>query len=104
MEILESKSDGIRKMVSVFERTESLLREKLGGAEKVSGPFLVIALDEAHTLTPTQTNFWRPSNVFCRAIASFSRKSLGCWVVFASTTLKVADFAAPLTKCEAFLE
>ncbi len=83
-------------MVSEFERTQTLLREKVG--REISGPMLVIALDEAHTLTPTQKT-WKPSIVFCKAIANFSRKSKGCWVVFASTTSKVADFAAPLTKC-----
>lgn len=69
-------------------------------------PFLIIAIDEAHSLTPIQKGErgdWRPSIVFCRAIADFSTTippQSKYWVVFASTTSKVADFAAPRVKCK----
>ena len=68
-------------------------------------PRLVIAIDEAHTLTPNQRDEWRPSIVFCRAIADFSTVNEGkYWVVFTSTTSKVADFAASRVKCELALD
>lgn len=66
------------------------------------GPFLVIAVDEAHEVTPmVKPGNWRPSVVLCRAIADYSAvfKSSRCWVAFASTTSKVADFASPQPTC-----
>ncbi|KAG9318913.1 hypothetical protein JVU11DRAFT_1024 [Chiua virens] len=78
-------------------------------------PMLVIAVDEAHPLTPSlrvdppsQTPIdtpntpgtYRPADVFCRVVNEYShgQHSRPVWVVFASTTSKVADFSPPNKK------
>ena len=66
-------------------------------------PKLVIAIDEAHTLTQSVVkDHFQPSMVLCRAISTYSclpLLSFPIWVVFVSTTSKVADFSAPQTLC-----
>ena len=65
-------------------------------------PKLVIAIDEAHTLTWSAKDHFRPLTVLCRAISTYSCLPLlnfPIWVVFASTTSKVVDFSAPQTLC-----
>ncbi|KAF8346701.1 hypothetical protein F5887DRAFT_91833 [Amanita rubescens] len=87
--------------VMVMWKAYASLYKMLAEREKPHGPFLVIAVDEAHELTLTQSpGNWRPSIIFCRAIADYSAptRSARCWVVFASTTSKVADFASPQAK------
>jgi len=86
------------KMLSEFLCTQELLLEKIGG-EEVSRPLLVIAFDEAHTLMPTRLKSWKPSTVLCKAISDFSQENTSCWVAFASTSPRVADFAVPRTTC-----
>ena len=64
-------------------------------------PKLIIAIDEAHPLSEEQKDF-RPAHLLCRAISAYSRhiqSTASVWVVFASTTSKVADFAAPEAVC-----
>jgi len=88
--------------VMVMWKACASLYKMLAERKKPHGPFLVIAVDEAHELTLTQSpGNWRPSIIFCRAIADYSAptRSARCWVVFASTTSKVADFATPQPKC-----
>ena len=60
-------------------------------------PKIVIAIDEAHPLTAPQQDY-RPADVFCRVVKEYSHispKDHGIWVIFASTTSKVADFSPP---------
>ena len=59
-------------------------------------PRLVIAIDEAHPLKESQKHF-QPAHILCRAISRYSlyHPTASVWVVFASTTSKVADFSAP---------
>ena len=89
--------DGTKAMARAFRSLCGVLKER----KKPHGPFLVIAVDEAHELTPIlQPGNWRPSIVVCRAIAAYSAvlKLFRCWVVFASTTSKV-EFSSPQAKC-----
>lgn len=58
-------------------------------------PKLVIAIDEVHMLGYEVNNF-RRSHILCRIISNFSQsQDVSNWVIFASTTSKVADFSAP---------
>ncbi|KAH7928223.1 hypothetical protein BV22DRAFT_216556 [Leucogyrophana mollusca] len=60
-------------------------------------PKLVIAFDEAHTLSVMQKPYC-PSHILCRVISAYSRlqnQHASVWVVFVSTTSKVADYSAP---------
>ncbi|KAB5590113.1 hypothetical protein CTheo_6455 [Ceratobasidium theobromae] len=60
-------------------------------------PKLVIAIDEAHKLGQPRRTF-TPSHILCQAISRFSReRDMSNWVIFASTTSKVADFAPPVS-------
>ena len=60
---------------------------------------LVIAIDEAHPLTPVYHGTYRPADVFCRIVNEYSHdQNHAVWVVFASTTFKVADFSPPNQK------
>ncbi|KAG8220674.1 hypothetical protein J3R82DRAFT_2961, partial [Butyriboletus roseoflavus] len=64
-------------------------------------PKLVIAIDEAHPLSPTIPirDGYRPADIFCRAVSDYTyAENYGVWVVFASTTSKVADFSPPNQK------
>ena len=94
-QIVDGTKDGVEAMRKAFYSLHDMLMER----EKPHGPFVVIAIDEAHELT--DAGDWRPSVVFCRAIADYSAmcRKCKCWVVFASTTPKVADFASPQAKC-----
>ena len=59
-------------------------------------PQLVIAFDEAHSLSEKSSMGFRPSHILCRTINAYSRATKGSiWVVFASTTSQVADFSVP---------
>jgi hypothetical protein len=59
-------------------------------------PKLVIVLDEAHSLGTPEEGY-QPQHKLCQVISAFStsRPEVAIWVVFASTTSKVADFSAP---------
>ena len=64
----------------------------------VDRPKIIITIDEAHPLSEMQEIGFQPAYLLCRAISLYSRYTdltASIWVVFASTTLKVADFAAP---------
>jgi len=66
-------------------------------------PQLVIAFDEAHSLSEKSSKGLRPSHILCRTINAYSRATRGSiWVVFASTTSQVADFSAPQPLCKLF--
>jgi len=64
-------------------------------------PKVVVAIDDAHTLN--RMDGFQPSTILCSVISTYSRfKSPwnhSTWVVFASTTLKIADFAARHDRC-----
>ena len=71
---------------------------KIFNSSNVHRPKLIIAIDEAHPLGAKQGKDFQPAHLFCRAISLYSRHTqltASIWVVFASTTSKVADFAAP---------
>ena len=69
-------------------------------ADDSDEPKLVIAVDEAHPLTSVHTQgAYRPADVFCRVVNEYSHhQNHAVWVVFASTTSKVADFSPPNQK------
>ena len=63
-------------------------------------PKLVIAIDEAHPLTPMHQvqGAYHPADIFCRVVNKYSHhdsQEHAVWVVFTSTTSKVADFSPP---------
>lgn len=64
------------------------------GKGSLHGPKLVIAIDEASELAKIRDHF-QPSHILCRVISSFTTGSESNWVLFVSTTSKVADFSAP---------
>ncbi|KAI6042694.1 hypothetical protein EDC04DRAFT_912265 [Pisolithus marmoratus] len=71
--------------------------EYIGGYHK---PKLVIALDEAEPLSVTTPDGYCPSTVLCQAISLYSGggariRNDAVWVVFVSTSSKVADCATP---------
>ena len=79
-----------RKMAASIERVF---------ADDSDHPKLVIAIDEAQPLTPVHNGTYRPADVFCRVINEYSHdQNHSVWVVFASTTSKVADFSLPNQK------
>ncbi|KAF8547557.1 hypothetical protein OG21DRAFT_905914 [Imleria badia] len=62
-------------------------------------PKVVIALDEAHALHDNSQKEFSPADVFLRTIKEYSEaKNTAVWVVFASTTSKVAHLASPRIK------
>lgn len=67
-------------------------------------PRLVIVLDEAACLRKLEDSLggsYVPSDVLCRVISSYSNAFLKpIWVVFASTESRIADFAAPNSRCK----
>jgi hypothetical protein len=70
-------------------------------ADDSDKPKLVVALDEAHPLTTVRggQGEYRPADVFCRVVNGYSHhENHAVWVVFASTTSKVADFSPPNQK------
>lgn len=65
-------------------------------------PRLVIAIDEAHTLSKIVEGRYQPSHVFYQVIGVFSRTWLEVsnWVLCVSTSFKLADFSALSRICE----
>lgn len=63
-------------------------------------PKLVIAIDEAQTLSKVQDSGHRPDHALCRAINFYSGESCSNWILFASTVSQVADFSAPRHICK----
>ena len=64
------------------------------GAEK-NQPRIVIAFDEAHSLSQATSADISPSHILCRTIRWFSAHEKPIWVLFASTNPRIADFSAP---------
>jgi len=71
--------------------------------ENKDDPQIVIALDEAHDLGMVSSiknkNDHIPSVTLCRVIKRFSTQFRAVWVIFASTTSRISDFAAPSSIC-----
>jgi hypothetical protein len=70
------------------------------GEEMTNAPLLVLAFDEAHTLTSAagQSVVYQPSHIFGRVISSWSQCTVQrapIWAVFASTTSRISHYAAP---------
>ena len=79
---------------------EMVTSESFPKAEE-NEPRVVIAIDEAHVLHETDDSqpFTRAA-VLLRTISEYSQSSrIPIWVVFGSTTSKVAHFAAPQALC-----
>ena len=91
-------SDFATRLITAYEKMTASL-EKIF-ADDSDRPKLVIAIDEAHPLTPVLTQgTYRPADVFCRVVNVYSHhQNHAVWVVFASTTSKVADFSPPNQK------
>ncbi|KAG8221758.1 hypothetical protein J3R82DRAFT_2067, partial [Butyriboletus roseoflavus] len=86
-----------RCMVDNYTRMTGLLSSAFLGVAS-DKPKLVIALDEAHPLQEVKE--FRRATILLRVIKSYSEVppiSHAVWVIFASTTLKVAHFASPQT-------
>ena len=81
-------------MNNAYSEMVSGLPQIFDSSKKNNNPRLVIAIDEAHPLKPSKTHF-QPAHILCRAISLYSCSNPSVWVVFASTTSRVADFAAP---------
>ena len=65
-----------------------------------NSPRLVIALDEAHILHEMDDSEFLRATVLLRTIKEYSEDDKNAvWVVFASTTSRVAHFASPQTLC-----
>ncbi|KAI9464849.1 hypothetical protein HD554DRAFT_2315779 [Boletus coccyginus] len=90
--------DSAARLITAYEKMASSL-EKIF-ADDFDRPKLVVAVDEAHPLTPLLTQgTYRPADVFCRVVNVYSHhQNHAVWVVFASTTSKVADFSPPNQK------
>lgn len=60
-------------------------------------PKMVIAIDDAHTLSKPMGKGYQLSHILCKVIGAFTRSkpSVSNWVVFVSTQLEVAKFSAP---------
>ncbi|KAI6042757.1 hypothetical protein EDC04DRAFT_881013 [Pisolithus marmoratus] len=89
---------GQQLMISAYQKLANLL-DNLFGVLEPHKPKLVIALDEAHSLNMPRPGGYRLSTILSRAISKYSAadrsSNHSVWVVFASTNLNVADFAAP---------
>ncbi|KAI9464839.1 hypothetical protein HD554DRAFT_2174896 [Boletus coccyginus] len=90
--------DSAARLITAYEKMSSSL-EKIF-ADDSDRPKLVVAVDEAHPLTPLLTQgTYRPADVYCRVVNVYSHhQNHAVWVVFASTTSKVADFSPPNQK------
>ncbi|KAI6033314.1 hypothetical protein EDC04DRAFT_2214485 [Pisolithus marmoratus] len=94
-----SSMPGQEIMISAYREMVNVLDELFRSGE-CHKPKVVLALDEAHPLSGMKkSEGYRPSTILCRAISLYSgadrTANHAVWVVFASTTSKVADFAAP---------
>ncbi|KAF7791508.1 hypothetical protein EIP86_002524 [Pleurotus ostreatoroseus] len=58
-------------------------------------PRVVIAFDEAHSLSQATSEDVSPAHILCRTISWFTAFEKGIWVLFASTNSQVTDFSAP---------
>ena len=91
-------------MNQAYDRMISDIPQIFEGGINAHHPKLIIAIDEAHPLSEKEEKF-QPAHILCRAISAYSRftESMdSIWVVFASTTMKVADFAVPDSAIRAF--
>ncbi|KAG9308729.1 hypothetical protein JVU11DRAFT_11514 [Chiua virens] len=83
-------------LFDVYEKMTTRLGNIFPGDS--TNPKLVIALDEAQSLSSKCNGGYRPADVFCRIVNEYSHQDRGkhaIWVVFASTTSRVADFSPP---------
>ncbi|KAI6160278.1 hypothetical protein EDD17DRAFT_1510588 [Pisolithus thermaeus] len=90
---------GFRDMITAYSQMRNSLKA-LFSSEGVHKPKLIIALDEAHTLSMVTPNHYHPLTILCRAISLYSGGGPrvtqdAVWVVFASTALKVIGIASP---------
>ncbi|KAI6042758.1 hypothetical protein EDC04DRAFT_2891606 [Pisolithus marmoratus] len=93
-----ARMPGQQLMINAYQDLVNLLDNLFGVLEPHKAKF-VIALDEAHPLNVTSSGGYRLLTILSRVISKYSAadrsSNHSVWVVFASTTLKVADFAAP---------
>ncbi|KAG1894748.1 uncharacterized protein F5891DRAFT_1061388 [Suillus fuscotomentosus] len=95
--IRSAKSRGKSFVTTSYNNMLRVLQHLFTEEGKVSNddPKLVIAFDEAYTLSNMSGRGFRPSDIIGRTINCYSRQSnASVWVVFVSTTLQV-DFSAP---------
>ena len=88
-------------MIGAYDRMISDIPEIFDCDPNAHRPKLIIGIDEAHPLSENQKRF-QPAHLLCRAISVYSRYTSltnSIWVVFASTTSKVAGFSAPGAIC-----
>jgi len=63
-----------------------------------NAPQIVIAFDEAHTLSTSYLRTYKPSYYLCTALSDLKARftsSESVWVLFASTNSRISHFAAP---------
>lgn len=84
-------------MKSAYKALVEQLPELFKNRADEHSPKMVIAIDEAHKLSKIMMGQYRLSHILCRVISDFSKTCfyVSNWVMFASTTSKVADFSAP---------
>ena len=63
--------------------------------QRENHPRVVIAFDEAHSLSQATSEDVSPAHILCRTISWFTAFEKGIWVLFASTNSRVTDFSAP---------
>ena len=85
-------------MISRYQLLTQALAIHFPAAEH--DPQVVLAFDEAHTLATThiQELQYSPSDYLCRALGDLTcvfSPAYSFWVIFASTSTRVSDFAAP---------
>ncbi|KIK15021.1 hypothetical protein PISMIDRAFT_337486 [Pisolithus microcarpus 441] len=88
---------GQKLMTRAYSDMVKSLDKLFSGAER-NKPRFVIALDDAQPLSIRGPEGYRPSTILCRAISVYSgadrADNHSVWVVFSSTALKMAHFAA----------
>ncbi|KIK19402.1 hypothetical protein PISMIDRAFT_107593 [Pisolithus microcarpus 441] len=89
---------GFKDMITAYLTMRNSL-DVLFNSGEVHKPKLVIALDEAHSLSMVTPYKYHPLTILCRAISLYSGGAArvrhdAVWVIFSSTTSKVANFAA----------
>ena len=85
-------------MTRAYDQMISAIPQIFANGTNIDRPKIIIAIDEAHPLSGRKEKKFQPAHLLCRAISLYSRYTeltASIWVVFASTSSKVADFAAP---------
>ncbi|KAB5590607.1 hypothetical protein CTheo_5950 [Ceratobasidium theobromae] len=89
MNLRDEKEKNRPALVDAFNACQDFATENLVFDPDPNHPQLVIAFDEAHTLSNYQE--YRPSDILCRTIKAISQYPSPNWVIFVSTTSQILD-------------